>query len=272
MTQISKLLVAFSFAFTFGLFIQIDVAPVEAQIVSNACGCGQPKCGGCLKGKLFPVKQLAQKIKPKKPCGCASCEAGVAHTTTAAQSVITSDVLISTEMLPEVSYSTPTTAACGCGKIGCGCKRARKGRLTRTRSCPQCDCEFCELKVSKTKDKKKCFEVKQKEVCIPPVRLPWKRCCPPTKAKVRVVNVLSSKSYECPACKYEWKVYEPEVPKSPSEGSAEKASSSSESAAPKIEEVDPVAPEAPKMSVPEVPEIKKLDLETVPRPPVEKGA
>lgn len=265
MTQISKLLVAFSFVFTFGLVVQIDSPQLKAQIVNKACGCGVPKCGGCLKGMLFPVKQLPANIKRQKPCDCTSC-GEVAQPATVSQSVITSDVLISTEMLPQVSVVGPTAAPCGCGKIGCGCKRLHKIGLTR--KCPQCDCDFCELKVSKTKEKKKRFEVKQKEICIPPVRLPWKKCCPPTKAKVRVINVLGTKSYECPKCKYEWKVHEPEVPESPtkSKSAASEESSTSESSAPKIEEVDPVAPEAPKMNIPEV---EKLDLETVPRPPVE---
>lgn len=270
MTQISKLFVACCFVFTFSFAVQADAPKLEAQIVST-CGCGKSTCGGCLKGKLFPVKQLAEKIKPKKNCSCEACSAAAAQPVAAAQSVVTSDVLVSSEyVMGEVA--APAVTACGCGDSGCrgGCrvKRARKVRAPLTRSCPQCDCDFCELKVSKTKEKKKCFEVKQKEVCIPPVRLPWKKCCPPTKAKVRVVNVLKSKTYECPGCKYEWKVYEPEVPKAAADSSesSEGMAEATEEAPVEVAPIKEVEPSAPKMNVPDV---EKLDLETVPQPPVE---
>ena len=306
MNQISKLTVAFCFVFTFGLVVQSDAPLLEAQIAARACGCGNAKCGGCLKGRMTPVKNLAETIKPRGACGCADCK------TAEVQSPhVVKDVLISTEYLPEsasaaapvqsvdpVPYSVPVPYAdaapytvptpapfaapiqsakpCGCGVKGCLGKRSCKLFASRTKSCPQCDCDFCELKVSKTKDKKKCFEVTQKEVCIPAVRLPWKKNCPPKRSKVRVINVLKSKTYECPGCKYEWKVHEPDVPKSPSsdskdssKGSSSAGSSTRDSAPNLVEEVDPVDPSAPKMNVLEVPEIKKLDLETVPSPPTE---
>ena len=267
MTQIPKLLLASCFVLTFAFTIQVDAPRLEAQIVST-CGCGKSTCSGCLKGKLFPVKQLSQKIKPKKSCDCAACSVQEVQPAGAAQSVVTSDLLISSEYVMG-GVSAPVATACGCGESGCrSCKlkRVRKVRTPLTRSCPQCDCDFCELKVSKTKDKKKCFEVKQKEVCIPPVRLPWKKCCPPTKAKVRVVNVLKSKTYECPGCKYEWKVHEPEVPKSASE-SSKSSDGVTEEAPVEVAPIKEVDPAAPKMNVPDV---DKLDLETVPQPPVEK--
>jgi len=95
MTQISKLVVACCFAFTFGMIVHADAPQVQAQVVDQACGCGEAKCGGCLKGKLFPVKKLTQAIKPKKPCGCDACSAK------ASRPVVTSDVLISTEYLSQ---------------------------------------------------------------------------------------------------------------------------------------------------------------------------
>jgi hypothetical protein len=80
-----------------------------------------------------------------------------------------------------------------------------------------------------------------------------------------VVNVLSTKSYECPTCKYEWNVFEPEVPKAPE--SAEASSPSDPSGEPaEIKEVEPVPPSAPNMDLPDV---EALDLDSVPRPPVE---
>ena len=309
MNHISKLTVAFCFAFTFGVAVQWDAPQLEAQVASRACGCGNAKCGGCLKGRVTPVKNLAQTIKPKGSCDCAACVAAEAQA-----SHVVKDVLISTEYIPNseaasvqsanpapyvvpVPYVQPTPQTvpgpyaapapftipapiaapvqsakpCGCGVKGCLGKRSCKLFKPRTKSCPQCDCDFCELKVSKTKDKKKYFEVTQKEVCIPAVRLPWKKNCPPTRSKVRVINVLSTKTYECPGCKYEWKVHEPEVPGNPSDAKASSAgdsksgSSTRDSAPDVLEEIDLVDPSAPKIL--EVPEIKKLDLETVPEPP-----
>lgn len=267
MKPISKFFAAVVFSLSFVFIVGFTAPSTQAQ-VAHTCGCGSAKCGGCLKGKLFPVKKLAQGIKAKPACACESCQANpaLAHS-------VTSDVLISTEFLPEVSpevFATP----CGCGKKNCGCKLKRP-LLKSKKSCPKCDCDFCELKVSKSKEEKTCFEVKQKEVCIPAVTLPWKKNCPPTRSKVRVVNVLSKKKYECPSCKYEWNVYEPEVPEIPKSettgssifGSSESGSSKADSAP--IKEVDPVEPVAPKMNVPEPPDAKELKLDTVPRPPVE---
>jgi hypothetical protein len=80
-----------------------------------------------------------------------------------------------------------------------------------------------------------------------------------------VVNVLSTKSYECPSCKYEWNVFEPEVPKAA--GSDDTSSEATPSSEPtEIKEVEPVPPSAPKMDLPDV---EAMDLNSVPRPPVE---
>ena len=257
MNQIQKLLTAACFVFAASFMFQVSPAVATAQVASHACGCGNAKCGGCLKGKLFPVKKAVSVVKARKDCGCAACQDSQ---TIASQ--VTSDILISQTFLPEVA-----AAPCACGKKKCGCRKSRPKRIrSKGIPCPQCDCDFCELKVSKTKEKKKCFEVKQKEICIPPVRLPWKKCCPPTRAKVRVVNVLSSKSYECPACKYEWNVFEPEVPKAATPEDSSSASTSDKET-PEINEVEPVPPSAPKMN--ELPDAEAIDLESVPRPPVE---
>ncbi len=252
MKHISALLTVFCFAMVAGLLIQASPSRVTAQIVSHSCGCGSAQCGGCLKGKLFPIKKAISAVKPKKECGCSACqETGVAMPS------VTSDVLVSREYLPQA-----TTSLCGCGKSKCSCRKARPKLIRpRTTACPQCDCDFCELKVSNTTEKKKCFVVKQKEVCVPPVRLPWKKDCPPTKAKVRVVNVLGSKSYECPKCKYEWNVFEPEAAQNLNSGEASAPTASDTSA---ISEVEAAAP---KMN--ELPDVESIDVKSVPRPPVE---
>lgn len=84
------------------------------------------------------------------------------------------------------------------------------GHHSRQR-CPQCACEFCELEVKKDKIEKTCFKVETKTICIPPVWLPWQKC-PPTAAATRKVCELVEDSYECPTCKYTWKLVEPCAP------------------------------------------------------------
>ncbi|MEM7453246.1 MAG: hypothetical protein AAF456_02715 [Planctomycetota bacterium] len=123
----------------------------------------------------------------------------------------------------------PQTASaqqdCGCGSLDCGgCAEApacdagtrqsmldRLRRLRRPRrNCPQCDCEHCTLEVSPTEVSRTCFQVEQKQICIPAVRLPWMDCCP-GKSCVRTVNVLTVHRYKCPSCEYTWSVQEPEI-------------------------------------------------------------
>ena len=118
----------------------------------------------------------------------------------------------------EVVYTQPapvytaSASSCGCS-TGCktGCTSCRK----KKKSCPKCDCQFCELEVKKGEVEKTSFYAEQKEVCVPAVRLPWKKCCPPKRSKVRTVNVLKKKKYKCPQCEYKWSVHEPEDFKKP---------------------------------------------------------
>lgn len=85
--------------------------------------------------------------------------------------------------------------------------------------CPECEqcfvpppSEFCQLKISNGKEKRECYEVEYKSICIPKVIPPWKRdCCEPLCGEVRSVKVLKRKSYECPRCEYEWSVQKPEL-------------------------------------------------------------
>lgn len=73
--------------------------------------------------------------------------------------------------------------------------------------CPQCGCKVCTVEPTKTKEKKHCFNVECKEICIPGIRLPW-QCCdaPPNCGKVRTVKVLVKKEYECEKCGWKWSV------------------------------------------------------------------
>lgn len=121
---------------------------------------------------------------------------------------------------PTPVYSAPVHVAsatpCGCSTGGCktgGCKsRGCRSGCTSClkKSSPQCDCQFCELDVKKGEVEKTGFKVEQKEVCVPAVRLPWKKNCPPTRSKVRTVNVLKKEKYKSPKCEYKWSVHEPE--------------------------------------------------------------
>ena len=76
--------------------------------------------------------------------------------------------------------------------------------------------------VKEEKESRTCFKIECKTICIPPVRLPW-QACPPMTATTRKVRVLVEDSYECPKCKYTWKVVEPskaEPAEAPSGGAA----------------------------------------------------
>ena len=56
---------------------------------------------------------------------------------------------------------------------------------------------------------------------MPKISWPWKRCgcgkpnckdrCSAKCGKTKTVKVLKASSYECKVCKYEWKVFEPEL-------------------------------------------------------------
>lgn len=117
----------------------------------------------------------------------------------------------------QVAYTQPTPVYTASVST-CGCASCRKKV-----ACPQCDCQFCELDVKKGEVEKTCFKTEQKEVCIPAVRLPWKKNCPPTRSKVRTVNVLKKHKYKCPKCQYKWNVHEPEDFEKPEAAEKEEA-------------------------------------------------
>ena len=99
------------------------------------------------------------------------------------------------------------------------CNKCQQRR--QCRKCPKCQNDVCVLSAECVKDKRTCFEVEQKLICIPKVSLPWRRCEKPCQggcaancrhkcAKTKVVKILKTKVYECDVCKYSWKVYEPQ--------------------------------------------------------------
>lgn len=76
-------------------------------------------------------------------------------------------------------------------------------------SCPHCShpCKICEPQPTTDKEKKHCWCVELKEVCIPHIRWPWQPCCEPPKCgRVRTVKVLKKVEYECEKCGYKWEI------------------------------------------------------------------
>ena len=115
---------------------------------------------------------------------------------------------------------------CVCGTAGCaggcgikkrrgGCRKC--GSKRGCRKCPKCLVECCQLEVKESESKETCFMTEQKIVCIPRVRMPWQKCCPPGKSKTRTINVLKTHSFKCPSCEYKWTLVEPEIPESSDE-------------------------------------------------------
>ena len=101
--------------------------------------------------------------------------------------------------------------------------RARADNPAAVCSVPDCakvccakDCcaKDCCAEVVTKKDRQSCWDVECKEVCVPPVRLPWFGSCLQVCGRVRAVHVLkkherevdkketqwSVKSVCCPAC------------------------------------------------------------------------
>lgn len=113
-----------------------------------------------------------------------------------------------------------TVTQCGCGNASCdgGCgilSRHRQKKACRNCNsdcgcvqCPSCADEICKLELDQSKVKKTCFKVEQKPICVPPVRFPWMKSCPPGTSKTKLVKVLSTHSFECPNCAYKWKLQE----------------------------------------------------------------
>lgn len=94
------------------------------------------------------------------------------------------------------------TGGCKAGgcKGGCsGCK-AHAGEPIQ---CPNC-ASFCKVEVETVKEKKTCWEVECKPICIPKVTLPWQKCCTPKCAKMKYVRVLKKEEYECEHCQYKF--------------------------------------------------------------------
>jgi hypothetical protein len=102
-------------------------------------------------------------------------------------------------------------------KRGCGCKRAgcRGGSSQSCEAAPcattglvPCEGDTCKLELTKVEVKKTCFKAEQVSVCVPAVRLPWMKCCPPGTSKTRLVTKLSVEKDTVEKCGYKWKLVE----------------------------------------------------------------
>lgn len=80
---------------------------------------------------------------------------------------------------------------------------AMPGERCCTAACPCCQ-HVCRLSIQDERETRYCWEVERKPTCIPPVRLPWQKCCTPKCARLRYVRVLKKVEYECPVCKHHW--------------------------------------------------------------------
>ena len=140
-----------------------------------------------------------------------------------------SQPLYSEQVIVDSGYGQPACSSCtpapvasgGCNKPGCNsCRAPRRGCGICKRSCggsqcPSCEGDICKLELDKSKITKTRFKTEQESVCVPPVRLPWQKCCPPGKSKTRLVTRLKTEKYECPHCAYKWSLVEPEEAKEP---------------------------------------------------------
>lgn len=73
--------------------------------------------------------------------------------------------------------------------------------------CPDCGCKVCVPSTEIVAEKKSCWAVECKDICIPAPKWPWQDCCAPAKcAKVKTVKVLKRVDYECEKCGCKWDV------------------------------------------------------------------
>ena len=267
------------------------ISPLANGVTIPAqCGCGDATCGGCREGKmraaldrLRPGRRDEVRFSPQTiDTGVSYADVGCADGSCGTPVDSMTAMLPWDETVPcDACEASPVIVACeSCSSCDgeCGCEApARKSCFRRSRKATTtpCDCDHCELKVEQVEEKVKCFRTEQKEVCIPQVRLPWQRCCPPTRSKMRVVNTLTTDTKKVKVCDYKWSVHEPadekggatnqpaiEVPDlEPAVEAVDETASTVEGA---IEEaVEPVSPAV------DAARLKPVDLNDVPQPPLE---
>lgn len=105
-------------------------------------------------------------------------------------------VLLISVALASMSYAQ--AESCLKGTCDHGCCEAE---------CPCCQyfCKHvCKLTKETEDEKKHCWNVQCKPICIPKIRFPWEKCCQPKGATLKYVHVLKKHEYKCPSCKYVW--------------------------------------------------------------------
>lgn len=159
-------------------------------------------------------------------------------------------------------------SACGCKRRGCqgGCGVA----VEATPMFQSCEGDFCKLSTKMEKEKKTCFKAEQVAICIPAVRLPWQKCCPPSKSRTRLITKLKTEKTEVEACVYKWSIEETnDCGAEPVAAAASKEAAPKEAAPAEGASSEPVEAEKPDV---------KSDLEAtieenvVPPAPAAKGA
>jgi len=84
---------------------------------------------------------------------------------------------------------------------------AQAGNHHGCHSCPDCGCKTCRVERETIKEKKHCWEIECKDVCIPKFKWPWEDCCClPECGRVRTVKKLKKVEYECEKCGYKWTI------------------------------------------------------------------
>lgn len=73
--------------------------------------------------------------------------------------------------------------------------------------CPKCHHAVCCPEAVTEKEKKHCWDVECKEICIPAITFPWQKCDgSPRCGKVITVRVLKKHEYECEKCGTKWNI------------------------------------------------------------------
>jgi len=135
--------------------VELSTCSVLSTASAQVCGCGNASCGGCLAG-----------LRSRR------AGAEVAYSA--------DDPIVSTV------YGEPVEVA---GPVVGGCQSCRTCQKCQTcKPAPTAPCQYCTLESKKVKVDKTRFQVEQKEVCVPAVRLPWMKCNPPKRSRVRTVN------------------------------------------------------------------------------------
>jgi len=125
--------------------VELSTYSVLSTASAQACGCGNPSCGGCLAGLR-------------------------SHGTGSEVAYNANDPIISTVYGDAVEVAAPVVHQ-GCQS----CQSCRTCKICKTcQPKPQGECLYCTLEAKKVEVDKSDFKIEQKEVCIPAVRMPWK--------------------------------------------------------------------------------------------------